>query len=112
MTTLQRGLIRIARAIGRWILRRIIAKGIDRLVGYMDGKIDDFERRLGRAKTERRTRWLTGRIRRWTNALAWLERRRAAISAKLVRFVDDEVGSRIPTVANDESYTRWCRRAA
>lgn len=110
MTILQRGLIRIARQIGRWILRRIIAKGIDRLIGYMDGKIEDFERRLANARTKRR--WLVGRIRRWKRALAWLEQRRRSITQKIVRRVDDEVGRHLPMAANDESYTRWCRRAA
>jgi len=112
MTIAQRGLIRIARAIGRWILRRIIARGVDRLIGYMDGKIDDFRRRRARVKAERRHVWLAGRIRRWTTALRWLERRRAEIGEKLVRLVDDEAGKLLPMVANDESYTRWSRRAS
>ena len=34
--------------IGRWILERLARKGLDRLRYYMDDKIDDFQRRLGR----------------------------------------------------------------
>ena len=51
MTTIAKGLIRIARSIGRWILQRIIRKGVDRILGYIDGKLDDFARRKERART-------------------------------------------------------------
>lgn len=110
MTTTAKGLIRIARAIGRWILRRLIRKGIDLVVGYMDGKIDDFQRRKGRARTQRRVRWLAGRIRRWKAALRWLIRQRRSITRRIVELVDREVGHAIPMAANDERYERWARR--
>lgn len=59
-------------AIGRWLLTFARRHGLTRLVGYMLGKVDDFGRRWKRAKTDRRRRWLRGRIRRWTRAAAWL----------------------------------------
>lgn len=98
------GLIRYARAIGRWILRRILIRGLDMLLGYLEGKIDDFKRRRGRARRDRRRKWLAGRIRRWSAAYRWLARHHRSITRRVVELVDREVGSRLPEVANDERY--------
>jgi hypothetical protein len=75
-TAIRTGLLNLARRIGSWILRHLAAHGIDMLLGYLNGKIGDFRRRLARAKTERRKAWLTGRIRRWCAAMSWLQRKR------------------------------------
>lgn len=72
MNPIWKSLIRIAARIGRWLLEHAARKGLARLVGYMDGKADDFERRLAKAKTERRREWLRGRIKRWRAAVNWL----------------------------------------
>lgn len=104
------GLIRIARALGRWILRQLIRRGIELVLGYMDGKIDDFKRRRARARCEHRRRWLAGRIRRWSAAFRWLDRQRRKITRRIVEAADREVGSRLALVANDERYHRWRRR--
>jgi len=77
MNTLTRnGLLNLARKIGRWIIDHLAAHGIDMLVGYMNGKIGDFRRRLAKAKTDRRKAWLTGRIARWARAMNWLKSKR------------------------------------
>lgn len=65
-------LIRIAVRIGRWLIQHAARKGVERLIGYMDGKIGDFKRRLARAKKAARIEWLKGRIARWTAAVKWL----------------------------------------
>lgn len=104
------GLIRYARAIGRWILRRIVQRGVDLVLGYLDGKIDDFKRRRGRARRDRRRKWLAGRIRRWSAAYRWLARHRRSITRRVVELVDQEVGTRIPQVANDERYNTRATR--
>lgn len=75
MTTLVSGLIDIAIRLGRWVVRRLARWAVDHVVGYMLGKIDDFQRRLAKAKTERRKKWLRGRVRRWTRAAAWIQSR-------------------------------------
>jgi hypothetical protein len=105
------GLISIARKLGRWILRRIIARGLDLTIGYLDGKIDDFGRRRARAKTARRKRWLAGRIRRWRAALSWLRDRRRWIRRRIVEEIDRELGSQLAMVVPGERYTRRTRAA-
>jgi hypothetical protein len=87
MSTLVLALIDLAVQLGRWILERLAKRGFSKLIGYMDGKIDDFARRLARARTNRRKRWLRGRIDRWTRAMAWLE----ANSSKAAKRTIDEV---------------------
>lgn len=104
MTTIVKGLIRCARAIGRWLLRRIIARGIDLVIGYMDGKIEDFKRRRKRKRTDAGKRWLAGRIRRWTRALRWLSDKRQQITRRIVETVDREAGGRLADVADGERF--------
>lgn len=66
------GIVSLAKAIGRWIVEFLAEHGVDILIGYMIGKVSDFRRRLARAVSQRRRRWLTGRISRWTLAVEWL----------------------------------------
>lgn len=87
MSTLVTALIELAVRIGRWVLERLAKRGFGRLIGYMEGKVDDFERRLARSKSARRKRWLRGRIDRWTCAVAWLEAHSSKVAGKVVREV-------------------------
>jgi hypothetical protein len=80
-----RALIRIARAIGRWIVEHLLEHGREMLIGYMVGKVGDFRRRLARAKRPRRKTWLTGRIRRWNAAIAWLRKNAAEVTRDAVK---------------------------
>lgn len=75
MTTIAAGLLDIAIRIGKWLVRRLAKWVKGHVVGYMLGKVDDFKRRLARAKTDRRRKWLKGRISRWLKAARWLEER-------------------------------------
>lgn len=106
---IRRGLIRIATALGRWILRRVSRRGIERVLGYMDGKIEDFKRRLRRARADWRIRWLRGRIKRWQLAMRWLERRRRQITKTIVDAVDREMSKRLAMVAPGERFDQWCK---
>jgi hypothetical protein len=72
----------------------------------MDGKIDDFKRRRGRARSDRRRKWLAGRIRRWTRALRWLTDKRRQISRRLVELADRTAGQRLAEVAGGERFAR------
>lgn len=99
--TIIAALIRFARKIGRWILRKLLEIGGRYLCGYMAGKIDDFRRRLQRAKTESRKKRLRGRIRRWSAALKWLALNRINVEDDIVREADDAAGT-IPMVAAAE----------
>lgn len=74
MTAIAKMLLDIAVRIGKWLIRRLGKWLRQRVIGYMLGKVDDFKRRLARAKTARRKRWLRGRIDRWTRAVRWIER--------------------------------------
>lgn len=73
MSAIAAELIGIARRIGRWVLERLLKRGAERLGAYMLERAESvFTARLRRAKTERRKRWLRGRIARWKKAGAWL----------------------------------------
>lgn len=89
------------KAIGRWILSFARRRGIPLLLGYMAGKIEDFERRWKRARTDRRRRWLRGRIRRWTNAANWLHDHGVALHEEALEQFD-RLAARIPMVAPGE----------
>jgi hypothetical protein len=94
-------LIKMARAIGRWILEFAAKHGGAALAGYMLGKVGDFKRRRARARTDRRRAWLDGRIRRWTAALAWLKQHGSKVAADMIDDADKLVGQ-IPVVADAE----------
>lgn len=101
MTTqaLTMGILKILKAIGRWVLDDLVSYGVDALIGYMRVRIGVFGKRRARAKRDRRKRWLAGRIKRWTTAMRWLEKRRDALTRKTVRLVREgarEAVRRIP----------------
>lgn len=104
MNPIVKVLIRIALRIGRWVLEHAARKGLARLIGYMDGKADDFERRLARAKTARRKRWLRGRIKRWRDAVNWLIANAPELGAKVLENVCAlPAAKKLPLVAACES---------
>lgn len=72
MTTLVAGLIDLAVRIGKWLVKQLARWAKAHVVGYMMGKVEDFKRRIMRAKTSRRRKWLRGRVSRWTKAIAWI----------------------------------------
>lgn len=76
-TALVAGLLPFLKAIGRWIVERLVEKGTEWLLAVMEDRIDAFKRRWYRAKTSRRKRWLGRRIDRWTRARGWIKARLA-----------------------------------
>lgn len=72
---------RILKAIGRWIIRRVIRKGAHVIGYYMAERIEVFRARLKRARSSRRKRWLRGRIKRWSTAVRWLHRNARRINS-------------------------------
>lgn len=73
MTEIAKTLLGWLRKIGRWILGRVVRTGALALGYYMRERANGvFTQRLARAKTPRRKRWLTGRIKRWRAAGTWL----------------------------------------
>ncbi len=96
-------LIRIARAIGRWVLRMAAKHGGSALLGYMVGKVDDFRRRLDRSKADRRREWLRGRIARWTAAIRWLRANGSRLADNVIKAADDAAAkASLPMVAEAE----------
>lgn len=78
-TRIREGLIKWAIAIGRRLINWLARKAIRLLVPWMRERVEVFRIRLARAKTDRRQRWLEGRIKRWTLAANWLERHATAL---------------------------------
>ena len=96
-------LLRIARAIGRWVLRMAAKHGGSLLLGYMVGKVDDFRRRRERAKTPRRIEWLSGRISRWSSAIRWLRAHGSDLAEDVIKMADDAAAkASVPMVAEAE----------
>lgn len=112
-TLLVRGLLALMRAIGRWVLPDLLEHGAASLAGYMRVRAGVFRKRLQRARSKLRKRWLQGRIRRWLKAAAWLD---ANAKTKAKRAADalvkhgETLVRRIPESANGERYDRWLRR--
>lgn len=89
--------------IGRWILQRIIKHGRVALIHYMEGKVGDFARRLAKAKTPRRRRWLRGRIKRWNAVTAWLTKHGEKFGTNDFKAFDRAIGKAVPVVAVEEN---------
>lgn len=77
-----KGLLNLLKRIGRWIAEHIAEHGVLMLIGYMNGKVGDFRRRISRIEkftkklgkaAKRRIAWLQFRIKNWTSAIAWLK---------------------------------------
>lgn len=102
---------RILVSIGRWLLDRLelyIPRGVTLLTAYMRERVEVFRGRLSRARTDRRKRWLRGRIRRWLTAADWLDKWRFEV--KQLDFADCQArAAKLPLVSPQE---REPRRAA
>lgn len=93
---------RILVAIGRWVLDRIVRSTVLAVVWYMRGKVEDFKRRLARARSDRRKRWLRGRIRRWTRAAGWLETWRHELADRTTKAACKQLATKLPEQAAQE----------
>lgn len=110
MKLLVKGLVRIMRVLGRWVLRDLEQYGVARLIGYMEIRVGVFRERLKRARSKARQRWLVGRIQRWRSAIRWLQQHSPRISRKVARAVEqwlEENGERIADRVVHESFVRW-----
>lgn len=70
MQALRPGLLRLARRIGTWLIKRLAKWVATKLIVYMQLRIDDWKQRKVQPK---------GRIRRWTAAIAWLRSKLPAL---------------------------------
>lgn len=101
-------LIDIARAIGRWVVKRLANLGMKRGVAWIEGRIGVFRKRLARAVKNGwalRERWLDGRISRWLRARAWILKNQKKIEDKAVRAyckLSDTALAKVPYYAPAE----------
>jgi hypothetical protein len=104
---------RILLLVGRWLIRRISTKGVDRVVHFMELRIETFVGRLARARSVRRKTWLKRRIVRWRKALAWVTKQVRARLEKAARALDELAEQQgLAWDAPDEVYERWARKVA
>lgn len=107
MSTIAAELIGIARRIGRWLLNSVIKSGATRLGYYLIERAEGvFTKRLKRAKTERRRKWLKGRIARWKKAGHWL----VAWASDVAKCVTSEIDTLIAKSQGLPLYAR-CEKA-
>lgn len=96
-------LLSLAVKIGKWLLHHLREQGLDLALGYINGKIHDFIRRLAKARTDRRKRWLRGRIQRWGAVLRVLSGAKAkAVADNIEAAIIQATTRRIPMVAEAE----------
>ena len=88
--------------IGRWVLRRIIKNGRLWIIHYMQGKVEDFARRLTRARTARRKRWLKGRIQRWNKVIAWMLKVGEEFGIRDFKALDEQLRKKVALVQPEE----------
>lgn len=93
-------LVRILRAIGRWVLGQVREHGAQVVGHYMIARIGVFKDSRARAIKmgwKRRARWLQGRISRWLQAGQWLVKNAKKINPKVAdAFEALALGERIP----------------
>lgn len=115
MSTIAKRLLDFARRIGRWLLERLARRGAVKVIGYLLGKVDDFERRkAGAAKRGnlRRVSWLTGRISRWKAAAAWLAKHEASVGTVIDEACKAATAANIPVCSANEREPRVVKAAA
>jgi peptidoglycan/xylan/chitin deacetylase (PgdA/CDA1 family) len=104
---------RVLLLVGRWLIRRISTQGVERVVHFMELRIETFEGRRERARSDRRKAWLTARIGRWRKALGWVRKQVRAHLERAAKALDELAEKEaLGWDAPDESYDRWARNAA
>lgn len=102
-------LIKVGLRIGRWLIEWLAEELPILIIGYMRGRARVFGRRLARARSDRRKRWLRGRITRWTavaNEIAEREREIERAAERGADWLEDAVCKRIPFHVSCERYRR------
>jgi hypothetical protein len=101
-------LIDIARAIGRWVVKKLVNLGIKKGLPWMEKKIATFRRRRERARVRNwplRERWLKGKIERWGWAIAQVRKHGKSLADKAVRAyckAADTALAKVPFYASAE----------
>lgn len=93
---------RILIRLGRWVLDDLVEDGVRFVARYLLKRVRVFARRLGRARTKLRRRWLRGRIGRWRDASAWLTANASSLRGKALDLYS-ELAERIPQTSRFES---------
>ena len=93
---------RILIRLGRWVLDDLAEDGVVFVARYLLKRVQVFARRLKRARTKLRRRWLRGRIGRWRHASAWLTANASNLKGKALDAYA-ELAERIPRTSRLES---------
>lgn len=102
---------RVLMSIGRWLLETVARRGPGFAVGYCHERILVFRKRLKRAASRLRKKWLRSRIRRWGRAAVWFRSKEATqLTGNVVQLAMKKADRAIPEDAPDESFRRWARR--
>lgn len=72
-------LIDFAKRIGRWIIRKWVAEGIDRLIGFLRRRARNMRQASVRAHDPRIKRWQARRARLREDIANWLDTHKASI---------------------------------
>lgn len=102
-----RDAIRVARRVGAWVVYELAeAEDVRLLLGYLRGKIADFERRRkSPGVTDERLRYYRQRVGQWRRAARWvasLDPEHASEIGARVRKILEDMGS-VPYVAESEA---------
>lgn len=93
---------RILIRLGRWVLDDLVDDGVRFVARYLLKRVRVFSRRLGRARSRLRRRWLRRRIGRWRDASAWLTANASSLRGKALDLYS-ELAERIPQTSRFES---------
>lgn len=94
-----RGLIYMAKRVGRWLLRRLADHGSVKVQAFVEIRIAAFKRKLKRARTKGGRKLRRIQIRWRVRLLAWLKRNQRKHTAAVVRIADrgvDALGRKVP----------------
>jgi hypothetical protein len=109
-TGIFREALRVATAVGTWVLHRARdTRNIEHLIGYLVGRIGDFEARRKPIESPDRNKWLMGRQSRYRRAIRWLQSIRGGDHQALATRVLADIGrdpayAELPFVAAGEAH--------
>lgn len=93
---------RILIRLGRWVLDDVLEDGLSFVARYLLKRVKVMRRRLGRARTKWRRRWLRARIGGWVHASEWLTSHAASLTKRALRLYE-RLAERIPETSRHES---------
>lgn len=105
--SLRTKLVRLARAVGRWILRKIVRITPLRVAAWMEAQADSWRDQADALPPCLRRDWKRWRARTWERWAMWLR----GADRSIVIDAGDELIDRVAYLVNDpDSFERWDER--